>query len=141
MEDVVSKRRNHFSQASHVMQQETLATLTEIVEKFNIDQSAVTEMGEANSILSTANTTMKEQVGAVKTKLNTIFQKITAIEKRMGELETGGVRNCTGSKPKIQGEYTRKPKYCFTCGTNLWHQSPKCKIRMPGHKEEETMVD
>lgn len=45
LEDVVSERNNPFSQASHVMQQDTLATLMEIAEKFNIDQSAVTKMG------------------------------------------------------------------------------------------------
>lgn len=54
---------------------------------------------------------MKEQVEAVKTKLNTVFQKMMPLKKRMDKLEAGGVRNGTGSKPKIQGEYTRKPNF------------------------------
>lgn len=141
LEDVVSERKNMFSHASHVMQQETLAALTEIAEKCNIDQSAVTKMEEANIILSAANKTMKEQVEAVKTKLNTLFQKMTALKKRMDKLEAGGFRNGARSKPKSQGEYTRKPKYCYMCGMNPWHQSPKCKLMMSGHKEKATMQD
>ena len=66
LDDVVSKRNNPFNQESHVMQQETLATLTEIAKKFNNEPLTVTKMGEANSILSTANTTFKEQVEMVK---------------------------------------------------------------------------
>ena len=66
---------------------------------------------------------------------------MTAFKKRMDKLETGGVRNGTGSKPKSQGEYTCKQKYCFTFGINPWHQPSKCKLRMPGHKEETTMED
>ena len=141
LEDVVSERNNPFNQASHVMQQETLATLTEIAEKFNNERLTVTEMGEANNILTTANTTLKEQVETVKHKLNSIHQKFTALEKRMEKLEAGGVRNGTGSKQKSQGEYTRKPKYCYTCAVNPWHQSTKCKLGVPGHKENATMED
>jgi hypothetical protein len=93
LEDVVSKRNNPCNQASHVMQQETLATLTEIAKKINSEQLAVTEMGEANSILSTANTTLKEQVETVKQKLNNVHQKMTALEKRMKnwKLEESGM--------------------------------------------------
>ena len=98
-------------------------------------------MGEANSILSAASTTLKEQVETVKQKLNNVHQKMTALEKRMKKLEAGGVRNGTGSKQKSQGEYTRKPKYCYTCSINPWHQYPKCKLGMPGHKENATMED
>ena len=123
------------------MQQEKLAILTELAGNFNSEQSTVTEMGEANSILSTANTTLKEQVETVKQKLNNMCQKMTALEKRMNKLEGGGVRSGTGSRPRTQGEYTRKAKYCYTCRINPWHQSPKCKLRMPGHKESATMED
>jgi hypothetical protein len=101
----------------------------------------VTKIGEANRILSTANTTLKEQVETVKQKLNSVHQKLTALVKWMDKLEAGGVRNGTGSKPKSQGEYTRKAKYCYTCGVNPWHHSTKCKLGVPGHKENATMDD
>ena len=138
---MVSERNNPFNQASQVMQQETLATLTEIAEKFNNKRATVTKMGEANNILTTANVTLKEQVETVKQKLNNVHQKLTALEKRLEKLEAGGVRNGTGRKTKTQGEYTRPAKYCYTCGVNPWHHSLKCKLGMPGHKENATMED
>jgi DNA repair exonuclease SbcCD ATPase subunit len=141
LEDVVSERNNPFNQASHVMQQETLATLTEIAEKFNKERATVTDMGEDNNILTPATVTLKEQVETVKQKLNNVHQKLTALEKRLEKLEAGGVRNGTGRKTKTQGEYTRPAKYCYTCGVNPWHHSLKCKLGMPGHKENATMED
>ena len=37
--------------------------------------------------------------------------------------------------------YTRKAKYCFTCGLQPWHSSDKYKLGAPGHKKNATFAN
>ena len=106
-------------------------TLTTIQNRITEYHDTVTNFGEEHSLLTSKNTTRKESVGTLKMKVNTMFQKIISIENRLEKVEKKGTkkyananfnRGTTSVDTQDQG-FTRNPKYCSTCGVNLWRYS------------------
>ena len=93
--------------------------------------------------MKTDNAVLKEQVQKLTEKFNSLFQKYGALETRIARCE--GKKTTARTSPAATSApvnpYTRKAKYCFTCGLQPWHNSDKCKLGAPGHKKEATVTN
>ena len=142
LEDMVAGDANPY-QASLLYTDETLTTLTGIAENLTTDRAKLTEMGVANLTIKTENAALKETVQKLTEKINSLFQKYGALETRVARCE--GKKTSTRPSPAATSPtvnpYTRKAKYCFTCGLQPWHSSDKCKLGAPGHKKDATFAN
>ena len=79
--------------------------------------------------------------------MKNVLEKMQNYERRMASIDIRkpAARRTPASTPKAHekydGIYTRRPKYCHTCGINPWHHSENCSIGCPGHKSEASMED
>ena len=142
LEDQNAEVVNPYAQANMVSDDTTLSTLTEIHDRIVSDRGTLTTLQQVNSVLSTENATLKEKVKNPETRMNTAFQKLGVIEERhksqgMGT-KTGTPRVDQCQPRKNLSKYTRRPKYCFICGLQPWHEGKDCPLEHPLNKKEAT---
>ena len=72
--------------------------------------------------------------------MNTAFQKLGVIKDRHKK-GTGSraPREDRRQPQKNFSEYTRRPKYCFMCGVQPWHEGKDCPLDHPLNKKDATL--
>lgn len=86
LEDMTSNANNPY-QASNVVNDETLDTLNKISDSITSDRQQITEVAQANSILSTANSTVKEEIKTLTGIITNLKQRINNLETKMLAME------------------------------------------------------
>ena len=133
---------NTYAQANIVSDDSTLSTLMEIHDRIVLDRGTLTTLQQVNSVLSNENATLKEKVKNLETRMNTAFQKLGVIEehhKSQGKGTQPGTPRADQRQPRKNfSKYTRRPKYCFICGLQPWHEGKDCPLDHPLNKKEAT---
>ena len=142
LEDQNAEVANPYAQANMVSDDTTLSTLTDIHDRIVSDRGTLSTLQQVNSVLSTENATLKEKVKNLETRMNTAFQKLGNIEEKLKsqgkDKQPGAPRTDQRHPQKNFSKYTRRPKYCFICGLQPWHEGKDCPLDHPLNKKEAT---
>jgi hypothetical protein len=121
------------------MQQAASEALDSISDGLSSHQDSISELTQANAVLSNTNTTMAAQLAQM-------MQQMTAMQGMMQQQMSPGatIPQAAAVPPALQVPRKRRPplpwNYCWSHG-KCKHSGTECTLRKAGHKVEATLVN